>query len=54
VERHKAVSDYLNWFEATQVDESETPLAEQTRPLELPPRNDPVTLFLDAIEKRGW
>lgn len=54
VERHKAVSDYLNWFEATQVDESETPLAEQTRPLELPPRNDPVTLHLDALEKRGW
>lgn len=54
VERHKAISDYLNWFEATQVDASETPLAEQTRPLELPPRNDPVTLFLDAIEKRGW
>jgi hypothetical protein len=54
VERHKAISDYLNWFEATQVDESETPLAEQTRPLELPPRNDPVTLYLDAIEKHGW
>jgi hypothetical protein len=54
VERHMAVSDYLNWFEATQIDESETPLSEQTRPLELPPRNDPVTLYLDAIEKRGW
>jgi len=54
VERHKAVSDYLNWFEATQVDESETPLAEQSRPLELPPRNDPVTLYLDAMEKHGW
>ena len=54
VERHKAISDYLNWFEATQVNESETPLVEETRPLELPPRNDPVTLYLDAIEKRGW
>jgi hypothetical protein len=54
VERNKAVADYLNWFEATRIDESETPLTEQARPLEIPPRNDPITLYLDAIEQRGW
>jgi len=54
VERHKAISDYLNWIEATQVDESETPLSEQTRPLDPPRRTDPLTLHLDAIEKHGW
>ena len=54
VERNKAVADYLNWFEATRIDESETPLTEQARPLEIPPRNDPITLYLDAIEQRWW
>lgn len=54
VERNKAITDYLNWFEATRIDESETPLSEQTRPLDIPPRNDPITLYLDAIEQRGW
>ena len=36
VERHKAISDYLNWFEATQVDESNSSLAEETRPDPVP------------------
>lgn len=54
VERHKAIADYLNWFEATQIDESENSLAEQTRPDPVPPRRDPITLHLDAIERRGW
>ena len=54
VERHKAISDYLNWYEATQVDESENSLAEETRPDPVPPRKDPITLYMDAIERRGW
>ena len=54
VERHKAIADYLNWFEATQIDESETSLAESTRPSPVPPRRDPITLYMDAIERRGW
>lgn len=54
VERHKAIADYLNWFEATQINESESPLAEETRPDPLPPRRDPITLYMDAIERRGW
>jgi len=54
VERNTAVTDYLNWFEATRIDESETPLIEQTRPLDIPIRNDPITLYLDAVEQRGW
>jgi hypothetical protein len=54
VERHKAISDYLNWFEATQVDESDSSLAEETRPDPVPPRRDPITQHIDAIERRGW
>lgn len=54
VERHKAISDYLNWFEATQVDESRESFAEETRPAPVPPRRDPITLHMDAIERRGW
>ena len=54
VERHKAISDYLNWFEATQIDESEKSLAEDTRPDPVPPRKDPITLYMDAIQRRGW
>lgn len=54
VERNKAITDYLNWFEATRIDESASPLIEQTRPLDIPPRTDPVTLYLDAVEQRGW
>jgi hypothetical protein len=54
VERHKAIADYLNWFEATQINESESPLSETTRPDPVPPRRDPITLYMDAIERRGW
>ena len=54
VERHKAIADYLNWFEATQINESDSPLAEETRPDPVPPRRDPITLYMDAIERRGW
>lgn len=54
VDRHKAISDYLNWFEATQVDESDKSLTEDTRPDPVPPRKDPITLYMDAIQRRGW
>ncbi len=54
VERHKAISDYLNWYEATQVDETEKSLTEDTRPDPVPPRKDPITLYMDAIQRRGW
>jgi hypothetical protein len=54
VERQKAISDYLNWFEATQIDDSDTSLAEETRPSPVPPRRDPITLHIDAVERRGW
>jgi hypothetical protein len=54
VERHRAISDYLNWFEATQVDESNSSLLDETRPNPVPPRRDPITQHMDAIERRGW
>ncbi|MBU6181943.1 MAG: hypothetical protein KGR46_03940 [Verrucomicrobia bacterium] len=54
VERDRQTADYLNWFEATQVNESVDPLLEQTRELSIPPKKDPLTLYLDAFERRGW
>ena len=54
VERQKAISDYLNWFEATQINESANPLVDETRPDPVPPRRDPITLHIDAVERRGW
>ena len=53
VERHKKISDYLNWFEATQVDISEHPLLEQVQTPETPPRTDPYSIYLDSFEKSG-
>ena len=54
VERHKAIADYLNWFEATQIDHSANSFAEETRPDPVPPRRDPISLHMDAVERRGW
>lgn len=54
IERHKAIADYLNWFEVTRIDESGASFAEETRPAPVPPRRDPITLHMDAVEQRGW
>jgi hypothetical protein len=54
VERHQKITDYLNWFEATQIDESETSLLDQGKAVEPLLRTDPYALALDRIEQIGW
>jgi len=53
-QRSGRVSDYLNWFEATKLDMPSGDFLNVTAPPQAPPRNDPVTNYLDAIEQRGW
>ncbi|MFZ4776503.1 MAG: hypothetical protein ACOYM3_14115 [Terrimicrobiaceae bacterium] len=54
LQRTGQVSDYLNWFEATQLDTLSENFLEITSPPETPKRTDPISLHLDAIEERGW
>jgi hypothetical protein len=54
VERHKRITDYLNWYEATQIDISDKSLLEETTAPPVPPRRDPLSRYLDSIEARGW
>lgn len=53
-QRTGGVGDYLNWFEATQLDTLSQAFLEVTDPPEAPDRTDPLTRHLDAIERRGW
>ena len=54
LQRTGKVDDYLNWFEATQLDTLSENFLEVTTPPEAPKRTDPITAHLDAIENRGW
>ena len=54
LQRTGKVSDYLNWFEATQLDTLSENFLEVTSPPEAPLRTDPISSHLDAIENRGW
>ena len=54
VERHQKITDYLNWFEATQIDTSDAPLLDQVKAAEPPLRTDPYALELDRVEQCGW
>ncbi|MCK9588697.1 MAG: hypothetical protein M0Q93_04935 [Terrimicrobiaceae bacterium] len=54
LQRTGQVDDYLNWFEATQLDTLSENFLEVTSPPEAPKRTDPLSLHLDAIENRGW
>ncbi|MEI6493166.1 MAG: hypothetical protein WCO94_11510 [Verrucomicrobiota bacterium] len=54
LQRTGKVGDYLNWFEATQLDTLSENFLEVTSPLEVPKRTDPISAHLDAIEDRGW
>ena len=53
-QRSDRVSDYLNWFEATKLDSPSGEFLNVSTPLGAPPRTDPITTYLDAIEQRGW
>ena len=54
LQRTGKVDDYLNWFEATQLDTLSENFLEVTNLPEAPRRTDPITAHLDAIENRGW
>lgn len=54
LQRTGKVSDYLNWFEATQLDSLSENFLQVTTPPEVPKRTDPISAHLDAIEDRGW
>ena len=48
------ITDYLNWYEATQMEATGTPLVDSLSTPDIPKRTDPITLHLDSIEARGW
>lgn len=54
LQRTNHVEDYLNWFEATQLDTLSEDFMQITNPPETSKRTDPVSVYLDAIENRGW
>ena len=54
LQRTGKTGDYLNWFEATQLDTPSENFLEVTSPPESRRRTDPISLHLDAIENRGW
>ena len=54
LQRTGKVGDYLNWFEATQLDTLSENFLQVTTPPQAPGRTDPVTQYLDGIENHGW
>ena len=48
------ITDYLNWYEATQMESTGTPLLDSLSTQDIPKRTDPITLHLDSVEARGW
>jgi hypothetical protein len=54
LQRTGQVDDYMNWFEATQLDTISENFLEISNPAAPEKRTDPITLHLDAIEERGW
>ena len=54
LQRTGKADDYLNWFEATQLDTLSENFLEVTTPPEAPKRTDPISSHLDAIENCGW
>ena len=55
LQRHGAILDYMNWYEATQLDDAgESPLGEIPELPDIPPRKDPLTRELDRMEALGW
>lgn len=52
--RSGQTDDYMNWFEATQLDTVSENFLGITSPPAPEKRTDPISLHLDAIEQRGW
>jgi len=53
-QRSGNVADYLNWFEATQLDMLSEGTLEVSDPPTAQPRGDALTRQIDALERRGW
>jgi hypothetical protein len=54
--RSEALTDYLNWFEATKLDTPSEAFSEslgRVPETTIPPRTDPISLALDSVEKTG-
>lgn len=54
--RSAEITDYMNWYQANQVDES-APISALERVMSNSPkehRNDKISRYLDSVEKRGW
>jgi hypothetical protein len=54
LQRTGKVEDYMNWFEATQLDTLSEEFVEVSNPAAPEKRTDPISRHLDAIEDRGW
>ncbi len=55
VERHGQILDYLNWYEATQLDANDdSPFEGMSGFPGIQPRTDPLTRYLDGFEALGW
>lgn len=54
MQRSGQVDDYMNWFEATQLDTLSGEFFSITNPPQAERRTDPVTQYVDAVEGRGW
>ena len=53
-QRADRVTDYMNWFEATKLNSLSEDFLNVSPPPIAPPRTDPITTYLNAIEQRGW
>ncbi len=54
--RSAEITDYMNWYQANQLDES-APVSALERVMSNAPierRNDKISRYLDSVEKRGW
>lgn len=54
LQRTGQVEDYMNWFEATQLDSLSEDFFPAVSPVVEEKRSDPISLHLDAVETRGW
>ena len=54
MQRTGQVEDYMNWFEATQLDSLSEDFFPAIGPAVDEKRTDPISRHLDAVETRGW
>jgi hypothetical protein len=54
VQRSEKITDYLNWFEVTQIEAAPTEISKPSSSSGPLIRNDPYAIHLDGFEARGW